>query len=237
MEFRSATVDDVMKLRQKITALPITSSVEQVIATVQRSGLSRVPIFEGSIDKIAGVLYTRDLLTRLGEVRKRFDLRSMLRKPLIVPRTALLRDILQEMRLTKVHIAIVSDEYGGTAGLLTIEDVLEELVGEISDEHEPTTPEMFKRLDDDRAEVDAAIELDDFNRLMGVELEEGDDFSTLGGFVTKHLQRIPTAGTTLDTDGMRFTVLEASPTKVLRVRAEIRATPFGSTTSDSPPSS
>jgi putative hemolysin len=226
MDFRNATVDEVMTLRQQITALPVTASVEQVIATIQRSGLSRVPVYDGSIDKIIGVLYARDLLTRLGEVRKRFDLKSMLRKPLFVPRTALLRDILQEMRLTKVHIAIVSDEYGGTAGLLTIEDVLEELVGEISDEHEPTTPEMFKRLDDDRAEVDAAIEIDDFNRLMGVELPEGDDYDTLGGFITKQLQRIPTTGTTLDAEGLRFTVLDASPTKVLRVLAELQPMPF-----------
>lgn len=221
MEFRNATADDVMTLRQQIVALPITATPAAVLATIEKSGLSRIPVYEESIDKIVGVLYARDLLTRLSEIRNRFDLRAMLRTPLYVPRTKLLRDALQEFRLQKVHIAIVSDEYGGTAGLITIEDILEQLVGEISDEHEPSGPEMFKRLDDNRAEVDAGIDISDFNNVMGVTIPDADDYDTLGGFITKEMQRIPEVDATLESNGARFTVLEASPTKVLRVLVEL----------------
>ncbi len=221
MEFRSATVDDVMTTRKDIVALPLTAPLGDVLARIEQSGHSRVPIFNGSIDKIVGVLYARDLLKHLDTLQTDFNLRSMLRLPLYVPRTKPLRDLLQDFRLQKIHIAIVLDEYGGTAGLITIEDVIEQLVGEISDEHEPLEPTMFKRIDDNRAEVDAKIQIDDLNRLLGIELPEGDDYETLSGFVTKTLDRIPSVGAMFESNGARFTILESEPSRVVRVRVEI----------------
>src|SRR5690606_181792 len=130
-------------------------------------------------------------------------------------------DLLQDFRLQKVHMAIVLDEYGGTAGLVTIEDLLEELVGDISDEHEPVEPAMFKRIDEQTAEVDARIYLYELNRLMGLELPEDEGYSTLGGFVSTTLGRIPEAGAVFSHQGATFTVLDAEPQKVNRVRIQL----------------
>lgn len=221
MEFRSATVDDVMTTRKDIIALPATAPLNEVLERIESSGHSRIPIFGDSIDSIVGVLYARDVLKHLDTLHNGFDLRAMLRLPLYVPRTKPLPDLLQDFRLQKIHIAIVLDEYGGTAGLITIEDVIEQLVGEISDEHEPLEPTMFKRIDDNRAEVDAKIQIDDLNRLIGIDLPEDDDYETLGGFVTKTLDRIPSVGATFDAHGARFTILESEPARVVRVRIEV----------------
>lgn len=221
MEFRSATVDDVMTPRKDIIALSNDAPLDEIIDRIERSGHSRVPIFNGSIDKVVGVLYARDLLRHLDELRTNFNLKAMLRLPLYVPRTKPLRDLLQDFRLQKIHIAIVLDEYGGTAGLITIEDVIEQLVGEISDEHEPLEPTMYKRLDDNRAECDARIQIEDLNRLLGIDLPEDDDYETLAGFVTKTLDRIPSPGATFDSHGAKFTILESEPARVVRVRIDL----------------
>ena len=151
----------------------------------------------------------------------RLDIRSALRPPLYVPETKPLRDLLGDFRAKKVHIAIVLDEYGGTAGLITIEDVLEELVGDISDEHEPLEPAMFKRFSETVAEADARIYIDELNRLMGLNLPEDAGYDTLGGFVSTTLGRIPEKDTTFEAEGAKFTVLDAEPQKVNRVRVEV----------------
>ena len=226
MEFRNLHVDEIMTPRQEIVALPITTTFDEVIETFERSGLSRVPVYEASIDRIAGVVYARDLLRF---IRPEDDvtepkLRALLRAPLYVPRTTSADDLLSDFKLQKVHIAIVLDEFGGTAGLVTIEDVVEQLVGEISDEHEPAEPTMYRRVSDDVADCDARIEIGDLNRLLGVELpEDDDDYETLAGFVTKSLQRIPASGESFEANGARFTVTEAEPSRVLRVRVEVLA--------------
>lgn len=228
IEFRHLTVDEIMTPRQDVVALPITASFEELVGRFEASGHSRVPIYEQSVDHIAGVIYARDLLRYLrpDEQVDAPKLRAMMRQPLYVPRTKPVDDLLQDFKLEKIHIAIVLDEYGGTAGLLTIEDVMEQLVGEISDEHEPTEPTMFHRAGADAAECDARIYVADLNRLLGTSLPEDDaDFETLGGFVTKTLQQIPTAGTTFDAHGARFTVLAAIPARVQRVRVELVAKP------------
>jgi putative hemolysin len=224
IEFRDLTVDEIMTPRQDVVALPITATFEELVGRFEASGHSRVPIYEESVDHIAGVIYARDLLRYLrpDEQVDAPKLRAMMRQPLFVPRTNAVDDLLQEFKLKKIHIAIVLDEYGGTAGLLTIEDVMEQLVGEISDEHEPTEPTMFHRTGPDVAECDARIYVADLNRLLGSSVPEDDaDYETLGGFVTKTLERIPAAGTTFDAHGARFTVLAAVPARVQRVRIEL----------------
>src|SRR5438105_3518059 len=145
---------------------------------------------------------------------------TAMRQTVFVPETKPLRDLLVEFRLQKVHIAIVLDEYGGTAGLVTIEDVIEELVGDISDEHEPVEPAMFQRIDEQTAEVDARMYIDELNRLTGLNLPEDAGYDTLGGYVSTTLGRIPEKGTTFEADGAKFTVLDAEPQKVNRVRIE-----------------
>jgi magnesium and cobalt transporter len=221
IEFRDTTAGQIMSARPEIVGLELSAPLAEVKRVLEESGHSRVPVYAGTLDHIVGVLYARDLLRHVGQPPEQFDLRSALRPPLYVPETKPLRDLLGEFRAKKVHIAIVLDEYGGTAGLITIEDVLEELVGDISDEHEPLEPAMFRRLSENLAEADARMYIDELNRLMSLNLPEDAGYDTLGGFVSTTLGKIPAKDTSFEADGARFTVLEAEPQKVTRVRVEL----------------
>jgi CBS domain containing-hemolysin-like protein len=221
IQFNDTTVGQIMTARPEIIGLEIKSSIMEVKRMIEESGHSRIPVYEGSLDHIVGILYARDLLKYLGLPPDTFGIRSAMRPAYYVPESKPLRDLLQDFRLQKVHIAIVLDEYGGTAGLVTIEDVLEELVGEISDEHEPAEPAMFHRTGEQSAEVDARIYLDELNRLFGLTLAEDAGYDTLGGFISTTLGRIPETGTTFENAGAKFTILDAEPQKVNRVRIEL----------------
>lgn len=223
IEFRDTTVGQIMTARPEIFALPIDASLNHVKRALEESGHSRLPIHEGSLDKIVGVLYARDLLRHLGLPADKFDIRSAMRQPLYVPKTKNLRDLLADFKAQKIHIAIVLDEYGGTAGLVTIEDVIEELVGDISDEHEPHEPAMLKRLGETSAEVDARMYIDELNRIMGLHLPEDAGYDTLGGYLSTTIGQIPAMGTVFEHGGVRYTILDAEPQKVNRVRVEILA--------------
>ena len=221
IRLRATTAGQVMTPRPEIIGLDLGSTLAHVKQTLEESGHSRIPVYEGTLDHIVGILYARDLLKFLGQATLKFDIRSAMRPAYFVPEVKPLRDLLHDFRLQKVHIAIVLDEYGGTSGLVTIEDVLEELVGDISDEHEPLEPAMFKRLSENVAEADARMYIDELNRLMGLNLPEDAGYDTLGGFVTTTLGRIPETGTHFEYEGARFTVLDAEPQKVNRVRIEL----------------
>jgi CBS domain containing-hemolysin-like protein len=187
-------------------ALPISASLAEVKQLLEESGHSRVPVYDGTLDTIVGILYARDLLKHLGSPPEQFDIRSAIRAAFYVPETKPLRDLLRDFRHQKVHLAIVLDEYGGTAGLVTIEDVLEELVGDIADEHEPHEPSLIKRLSATMVEADARVRLEEFNRVLGVNLPEDAGYETLGGFISNTLGRIPQAGTQFDHPGLHFTI-------------------------------
>ena len=219
--FRATTAGQIMTARPEIIALPLDSTLQSVKQTLEESGHSRIPVYDKTLDHVVGILYARDLLQFLGQATARFDVRSAIRPAYFVPETKPLRDLLHDFRVKKVHLAIVLDEYGGTTGLVTIEDVLEELVGDISDEHEPLEPAMYKQVGENVAEVDARMYLDELNRRMSLSLPEDAGYDTVGGYVTTTLGRIPEAGTTFEQDGARFTVLEAEPQKVNRVRVEV----------------
>ena len=221
IRLRATTAGQVMTPRPDVIGLEVGSTLAHVKQTLEESGHSRIPVYEGTLDHIVGILYARDLLKFLGQATLKFDIRSAMRPAYFVPEVKPLRHLLHDFRLQKVHIAIVLDEYGGTSGLVTIEDVLEELVGDISDEHEPLEPAMFKRISENVAEADARMYIDELNRLMGLNLPEDAGYDTLGGFVTTTLGRIPEPGTTFEHDGTRFAVLDAEPQKVNRVRIEL----------------
>jgi magnesium and cobalt transporter len=225
IEFRDRSVGEIMTPRPEIVAMEVTATLDELKQTLEESGHSRVPIFEGSIDHILGILYARDLLKHLGNPIEQINIRAALRPPLYVPMTKPLRDLLNDFRLQKIHIAIVNDEYGGTAGLVTIEDVLEELVGEISDEHEPQEPAMLKRLSDTIAEMDARIRLEEVNRIMGLHLPEDAGYETLGGYLSTTLGRIPQKGFVMTAGGARFTILDAEPQVIHRVKVELLPQP------------
>ena len=220
IELRDTTAGQIMTPRTKIVAIELESSLDHVRQTIEESGHSRIPVYSGTLDQIVGILYARDLLRFLGQSGVRFELKTVMRPPLYVPESKPSRELLRDFRLQKVHIAIVLDEYGGTAGLATIEDILEQIVGDISDEHEPIEPAMFKRISETTFEADAQIEIDEFNRLAGINLPDDAGYTTLGGFISTALGRIPQVGAVLEQAGARFTVTEAEPQRIKRVRVE-----------------
>jgi CBS domain containing-hemolysin-like protein len=221
IKFRETTAGQIMTARPEIVGVELTATVDEVKRVIAETGHSRIVVYDGTLDHIAGVLYARDLVRYVGAPAERLNIRSALRPPLYVPETKPLRDLLSDFRSKKVHIAVVLDEYGGTAGLITIEDVLEELVGEISDEHEPIEPATFRRVSEHVAEADARSYIDELNRLMGLNLPEDAGYDTLGGFVSTTLGRIPEKDESFESHGAKFTVLDAEPQKVNRVRVEV----------------
>ena len=225
IEFHNTQAGQIMTPRPEIFAIEAKSTLEQVKETIAESGHSRIPVYEDSLDHIVGVLYARDLLKLVGEPPEKFNLRAVMRPPLFVPETKPLKDLLRDFTLQKMHIALVLDEYGGTSGLVTIEDIFEELVGEISDEHEPEEPAMLKRISDQVVEVDARIPIEELNRLLGLNLPEDSGYETLGGFIANTVGRIPERGLTFDYSGAKYTVIDAEPQRVERVRIEMSAQP------------
>lgn len=225
IRFRNTTVNQVMTNRAAIVAIELPAELDEVKRVVAESSHSRIPVFEGTLDRIVGILYARDLLKYVGLPAEHFDLRPAIKATFYVPETKPLHDLLRDFRLQKVHIAIVQDEYGGTGGLVTIEDILEELVGDIADEHEHAEPAMLKRIDEQTWEADARVYIDELNRAVGLSIPDDVGFDTLGGFVSTTLGRIPPADTAFDFNGSKYTVIESEPQRVIRVRIELALQP------------
>jgi putative hemolysin len=187
-DFGDTRVHEVMIPRPDILALPVTSSVEEVLDALQESGFSRVPLHEGSVDRIAGILHAKDVLRALSRGEVEFSVQSLMRPPVYVPESRKIDEALALMRAERTHLAIVIDEYGGTAGLLTVEDILEELVGEIADEHDSREEAPLQIIDENMAIVDALLHTDDLHDQWDVLLPTGE-FDTVGGFMIEQLGR------------------------------------------------
>lgn len=222
LELDVTTAEQIMTPRTDLIALSVEADLPAVLKIIAEQGHSRIPIYDGSIDNILGILYVKDLLAELGVESDRVNLREKMRKAYFVPETKPLRDLLHDFKSKKLHIAVVLDEYGGTAGIITIEDILEQLVGEIDDEYDQTEPEEFRRISDTVAEADARMYIDDVNSALEIELPEDEDYDTLGGFIFSHLGYIPKTGETFDYCGLRLTIINAEPRSIKRVRIEKR---------------
>lgn len=244
MGFGDLTVQQIMTPRTEIEALEFTNNLGAVTQIVRRIGHSRIPVYEESLDQIVGIFYIKDLMKWLAGdgthgAGRAFEFKSILRPALFVPETKTVRELLREMIEKKVHIAMVADEYGGTAGLVTIEDIFEEIVGDIKDEYEPgpaETLDVVLRVGERRADVDAAARIDEVNdalSALGVEIPESEEYDTVGGFVITTLGRIPAKGESFTHETMTFTILEAKPTRVVKVGLEVRG-PEGRADSASP---
>jgi CBS domain containing-hemolysin-like protein len=223
MELGDAVVSHIMTPRTDIHMLPLNTPWEEVVESIIESGHTRVPIYDKSRDDIVGILYSKDLLPELakapGEPAR--PLVELLRKPLFVPETKPVDDLLKVFQKSRTHIAVVMDEYGGVSGLVSIEDVLEEIVGEIDDEYDQQTEAAMRKIDDDICEALGRTHIHEINQLMGFDLPENADFDTIGGFVFAEFGRVPAAGETITwRDEVRVTVLEASRRRVNRVRLE-----------------
>lgn len=225
MELQAADVADIMVPRTDMTCIQVDSSLESARIKLLKAGHSRVPIIGESPDDIIGILYAKDLLNHLNSDEKQTSgLREIVREPFYIPETTGIDTLLQMMKAKRVHLAIVLDEYGGVAGLATMEDILEEIVGEIVDEYDDAKAEQFRSISPGVTEVDARMHVDDVNKRLKLGLPVDRDYDTVGGFTFDVLGRIPTSGESFLWEQSRFTVLEADKRRIVRLRIEANHT-------------
>ena len=227
IELAETQVHEVMVPRIGIRAVDVNEPMDEVLDLIVRAGHSRLPVFEESLDNVIGILYAKDLLPYLkrnGAAAPEIDIRKLVRPPVYVPETKAVDELLHEMQVTKRHIAIVVDEYGGTAGLITMEDVVEEIVGEIQDEYD-SEESLVEPLSNDGEisfRLDGRVSMDDLRDLFGLPDEEEEDedaYDTLGGLIVHRVGRIPLPGATLKFRDVTLTVDAAEPRRVAKVIA------------------
>jgi len=216
MEIQNEDVTAVMTPRTEMVCIQVNTPLEEIREQLIKAGHSRVPIYRESPDDLVGILYAKDLLQQLGEEEQNaIPLTSFLREPLYVPESTGIEALLKRMRDEHVHMAIVLDEYGGVAGLVTMEDILEEIVGEIEDEYDKIQKEEAREIKPGTFELDARIHIDDLNEKFNLELPEDEDYETIGGFVFTQVGKIPGQNETLTWHNLRITILEADKRRVL----------------------
>jgi len=207
------SVREVMVPLVDVAALPDTATLDEAVAVVTGRGFSRIPVFTGRVDNIVGVITAMDLLRRGAQAA---DLRALMRPATYVPDTKRIDDLLREMQKARVQLAVVVDEYGGAVGIVTLEDILEEIVGEIQDEHD-RAPAIVDRLPDGSYRVAGRAAVDELNESLGWDLPTGD-FETVAGLVLATVHRIPAVGEVFHVGPYAFTVLEADARRILSVR-------------------
>jgi CBS domain containing-hemolysin-like protein len=218
VEFGEKTVREAMKPRPEIVAVPINTTVEQFIELLRRNPFSRVPVFEGTIHNIKGIVHAQDVLQVPDTEASTRTVDSLMRKDVyFVPESKLGSDLLREMQRSNIRMAIVVDEYGGVAGLVTIEDLVEEIVGEIGDEHDK--PEIVKESDQSYI-VPGNMDVDRLDELLGIR-PDGKESATIAGLVSEVAGRIPQKGEVVEEDGLRFEVLASTERRVERVRVSV----------------
>ncbi len=221
-DFRETVVREVMVPRLDIVAVPVTASLREALDVIVKHGHSRIPVYEGTIDNIVGILYAKDILRQVRESYPdwpRTSLRDILRPPYFVPDSKRVSELLPEMQARKVHLAVVVDEYGGTAGIITIEDLIEEIVGEIQDEYDREVPEI-QPIGADEYLVNARVDLEDLSEHIGVPLPD-EEADTLGGLIYARLRRMPRVGEVVEVPGARFQVLSMDGRRIRLVRARV----------------
>ncbi len=214
-EFGDTMVREIMTQRTDMNRVDVNKSFSEVIEFVIETGHSRIPVYDKTIDNIIGILYAKDLLQAKAD-KKKFDLKKSVRPAYFVPETKNLDDLFREMRTKKVQIAIVLDEYGGTAGLVTLEDLLEEIVGEIADEYD-VEEHPVQIIDEETIVVDAKMPIDEVSDLLEIKLEK-DGQESIGGLVFSLFDRIPKENDTISAEGLIFTVDEMIGKRILKVK-------------------
>ncbi len=216
-EFGDTLTREIMVPRIDVIALDVNTRMLEALDVILAAGHSRIPVYADVIDDVVGVLYAKDLLTYLRDGQNDAPLTSIVRPAYFVPETKKVDDLLTDLQQRKVHMAVVVDEYGGTAGIVTIEDILEEIVGEIQDEYD-SEESFYEVTGPDEVVFDARTNLDDVDKLLNVELpHEGGD--TLGGLIYAELGRVPVAQDSVDIDGVRLTVLSVVARRIKKVKA------------------
>jgi len=199
-------------------AMPVTSDPMEVIEVIKKSGKSRIPLYEETDDQIVGIVHAKDLLMAVLRSNQSVSLRKIMRPAMFVLENKSLYELLQEMRASRSEMAIVQDEFGGTAGVVTTEDIVEELVGEIVDEYDVEESQLVK-LDDGSYLVSGKLHVDDVNAAMGSELES-EEFDTIGGYVFGLFGRLPKRDEAIEAEGLRFTVADTDGRRIKKLRIE-----------------
>ncbi|MGB9299273.1 MAG: hemolysin family protein, partial [Anaerolineae bacterium] len=213
--FADQSVVDVMRPRPDVVAVDIDDPMESIREKVLSSGLSRFPVYRGSLSEVVGILHAKDLLSAEGST----SIKTLLREALFVPETKSLLAMLKTFQDTRSHMAIIINEFGGTEGIVTLEDVLEEIVGEIRDEYDLEEPSVVRR-EDGSMLADGSLSLFDLKEELGIQHLEGEDtreFRTLGGFVMAHLRRVPREGDLIEASGYCFEVVDMDGLRVDKV--------------------
>lgn len=217
-ELGETVVREIMVPRIDMACISADVTIDELIETIIACGHSRIPVFDGTVDNITGILYAKDLLKYWRGGTPDVDIRKIARQPFFIPETKNLEELLQEFKRRRVHIAIVIDEYGGTSGLITIEDLLEQIVGDIQDEYD-SEEDLIHMQTDGSAIVDARLPIEEFEQLFAIEVER-DKFDTVGGLIIYLLGRIPRTGDEVVSSGIRLTVLTAGERRIGTLRAE-----------------
>lgn len=225
LSFGELRVDDVMIPRADIRGIAVDSSLGQVVAAMRAANHSRLLVYRENLDDVLGIVHIKDLLPFWGD-GEQFQLEQVMRPVLVVPPSMRVLDLLLEMRATRNRMAVVVDEFGGTDGLVTIEDVVEQLVGELEDEHDRTGPPQLVENADGTVDADGRIDLDELEERLGMALldeDDRDEADTLGGLIFTLLDRVPARGEVVEhPSGVRFEVLDADPRRIKRVRIHPR---------------
>ncbi len=211
--FRDTIAREVMVPRTDVTAVRADEPIEEVVKTIVESGHSRIPIYEDTLDNIVGIVHAKDLLKYWGE--KGIEASKIVRPPYYVPETTKISVVFHELRSRKSHMAVVLDEYGGTAGILTLEDIIEEIIGDIMDEYD--SEEMWIVPNQDGSiTVDARLDVEDLEDYLGIELPEGK-FESVGGLIISLLGRVPRKGEKVTVDGIEIEIMIATDRKIEKV--------------------
>ena len=210
--------DDVMIPRASIVAISQDSSFQNIIDTIDKESHSRMPVFRKDLDDVLGMIQIKDIIKFSGSNHNDFNIKKIMREVLFVPPTMPVMNLLLKMQATKLHMALVIDEHGGTDGLITIEDVIEEIVGEIEDEHDKDDDFNFKKIDSNTFEAKADMSLEDFNNESNLSIVE-ENVDTLGGYIFSKINRVPYAGEVIKVDNTyQFEIIEADPRKIKKIR-------------------
>jgi CBS domain containing-hemolysin-like protein len=221
VSFKSVAVHEIMTPRVDIVALSSDTGFDNLLSVITSSGHSRLPLFEDNLDEIIGIVYAKDLLPFIKdkELRSQFNLKKLARKPIFVPGSKMINSMMYEFQEKKMHIAIVVDEFGGTAGLVTLEDIIEEIIGEIRDEYDKDN--FAVRINENSFIVLGKISVDELNELLNTNISsENGEFETLGGLILNHAGQIPKEDYSFQLENYKFTVKEVSKRRVNKVLIE-----------------
>lgn len=217
LDLDDTKVREILIPRTDIVALEEDCPIEEVLETIITAGHSRIPVYKSDVDHVTGILYAKDLLKLWGRQPEEIRLADIYRKAYFIPETKTIADLLKEFKVRRVHMAVAVDEYGGVSGLVTIEDILEEIVGEIQDEHDPTERPAVMRMDDGCYIFDARAHIEEVEQELNVTLPRGE-YDTLGGFISHLLGHVPRQGERSQFESLVFTVQEADARRVSSIR-------------------